>query len=218
MRDTYYVNIYTEGKLPWIKQPGPLFEYPISAGILEIIKRDNRIEFEVLTNREQGRLGKERYFARKNKKNEIKEEPLQQQIIFEEIVDVTDEIVIPEVSTEEKKEELLEPPFEQLSLFKLEKDELVPNELDDSIDSILEERMEELKEIEETGIGSNLKNELKKEAGKKDFQTYKEDDLLEMTKAQMKKILKSRGYESGPYAPKYHDTLEILRRKVLTTQ
>ena len=39
-----------------------------------------------------------------------------------------------------------------------------------------------------------------------------------MTKLELKNILKERGYISGPYAGKYHDTVEMLIHKVKSTQ
>lgn len=47
---------------------------------------------------------------------------------------------------------------------------------------------------------------------------YTKKKLEGMTKAQMKQILRDRGYTEGENAPKYHDTLQILIKKILKTQ
>lgn len=53
---------------------------------------------------------------------------------------------------------------------------------------------------------------------KEDIKKYTDEELDIMTRAEMKNILKERGYTTGPYAGKYHDTVETLKRKVLSTQ
>lgn len=47
---------------------------------------------------------------------------------------------------------------------------------------------------------------------------YTKKKLEGMTKAQMKQILINRGYTEGEFAPKYHDTLDKLKAKILKTQ
>ena len=53
---------------------------------------------------------------------------------------------------------------------------------------------------------------------KPEVERYTKEQLLAMTKRQMKTILRERGYTEGPNAGKYHDTVEMLIEKVLRTQ
>jgi len=235
MRDYILVNIYNEGFIPWIKKNGPLKEVRIGRGVYEIMKKDPRIDIElsyVAREREEREI-RERYIYEKQKELEkksnteekvIQKEELKSGSITEkteissfdeekietEIEEIIEEDISPEVSETEIEE-----------IFDLEED----SKLDDEIKKELansEEKDEEdvfaikLKENEiKNTIPDNI--ELDEEEDPKTTK-YSEEQLSEMTKAYMKKILKERGFKSGPNSGKYHDTVKILIEKILRTQ
>lgn len=79
---------------------------------------------------------------------------------------------------------------------------------DAEIEKILNSTAEEKSVFEEATV-KPVEQKIKK---------YSQKELSEMTKAQMKAILVERGYTSGPFAGKYHDTLADLIEKVKKTQ
>ena len=179
MSDYCYINILNEGNIPWLREKGPLFGYKISAGMLNIIRRDSRINFVVLTSREEGEKAKKEYYAKKEMKKLLEEKP------------VVNNIPV--------------------------KDEDVNEDDNDSeIDKVLEEVGEMPEKPEVVFVQPVVAN--KTDVLNSEIRKYTEEELLEMTKAQMKIILRERGHTSGPYSGKYHDTVEILIRKVLATQ
>ena len=102
----------------------------------------------------------------------------------------------------EKEEKNQEPEIKSI----VEKDPV-----DSEIDNILSEVT-----TTESSIGKNIYTEESKKTT--EFRVYSNDELDDMTKIQLKTILKDRGYTSGVYAPKYHDSLFQLKTKVKKTQ
>jgi len=96
----------------------------------------------------------------------------------------------------EVKQSVVEIPF---------KEKVVKTAEDDEIDRIL-------KENKFTPGKVKIPNDEKK------MHMYRITSLKDMTKAELKAILHERGYYKGEYAPKYHDTIEMLIEKVKKTQ
>ena len=71
---------------------------------------------------------------------------------------------------------------------------------------------------------SDVKEDLKIEVVSSDeeidpaFVFYTDEQLNQMKKIELKEILKNRGYEKGPYAPKYQDRIDDLITKIKKTQ
>lgn len=195
-----YVNILNEGMIPWIKKEGPLFGYPLSCGVYDILKRDPRVKMKIIHSKHEADVAREEYLASKEEKKPI---------ILNEVIPtepVVEEVKVVEVNDSKTVEAVISE--EPITLFDtLEVAEVITND-DLEIDKILDETP-----VVETAYSVNLNN---KETEK--IKSYTDEELSEMTKAQMKEILKSRGYTSGPYSGKYHDTVEELKEKVKRTQ
>lgn len=183
-----YVNILNEGRIPWLRKDGPLFGYKVGPGTYEILRRDPRVELVRIYHPSEAEAAKAKYLESKKEKETI---------ILTEVPPMVEGKVVPLVDeyTPTETVTILTEPVEETSE-------------DLEIDSILESVVEEPK------FKVNINN---KETEK--VKSYTEEELNVMTKAQMKAILRDeRGYTEGPYAGKYHDTLEMLKRKVLSTQ
>lgn len=184
--DSYYVNIYNEGMIPWLNQPGPIFGLEVNRGIYELLRIDPRIIMN-LTTLANAKEEKERYLAKIAAQKQAVEDAKKEQ----EKMSVHDEVVI------QKVEEPVTPVVETTPL----------TEEDAAIDAALEG--DNAKETAFTASAPSTKKKVKK---------YTKAQLEGMTKAEMKAILADRGYTSGPYAGKYHDTVADLIEKVLKTQ
>ena len=182
------VNIFNKGMIPWIKREGPIYGLEVSNGLLSLLSADPRIDMKLTTREEAIRLAT----AAKEERLAAERKAAEEKEKAEQLK-VQDEVKIQKVETP------AEGPVVET--------EVSTDNADDEIDSILEQ--------ESTAETSAF--EQSSESGDK-IKKYTEEELSQMTKAQMKAILIERGYTSGPYAGKYHDTLADLVQKVLKTQ
>lgn len=190
MYDYTYVNILNEGNIPLLNEKGPLFGYHIAAGVLEFLYRFPNLQIEETTPY-QAEIKKAEYLRKKEEEKRAKEAPMG------DIVEPTDSITITVV------EKAVDPVLDN---------SITTDESDDEIDAILNSVEEKKAETEETVVEDLLPDEDNK------FKFYSDLELSEMTKRQLGDILRSRGYTSGPYAPKYHDHVSELIAKVKRTQ
>lgn len=220
MIDYIYVNILNEGPIPWIREVGPLFGYKMSMGIYHIISKDRRLNIEIVRSQEDVDRAKTEYYASKEKKEpiilhddiEIKDElstitEIVATPLVDDLVCMDNEI---ELESQDDHDYWDDNELEYSGDEQGTEDDLDEDDLDAQVDLLLE-ILDETPKTPETEY-------VRIEPVKSDIIRYTEEQLMEMTKAQMKGILRDRGYINGPYAGKYHDTLEILRHKVLTTQ
>lgn len=79
-----------------------------------------------------------------------------------------------------------------------------------------------VKPVVKDGLDSEIDNILTKQPEtieqKTEMKKYTTEELTKLTKKEMKQILRSRGYTSGPNAGKYHDNVKDLVEKILRTQ
>lgn len=198
MSDYVYVNILNEGSIPWIRERGPIFAYHMPTSVYQLLSRDPRMKME-LTDFSTLESKKQAYLNSKKKIEEVKaavvEEPKKEEKYIEEIKEVV-EADIPEITEKVKNEVLdIEQPI---------------NDVDDELDAILDELPDT-----KSNINSVINDE---NENKEEFVVYSARQLNKMTKGELKKILLDRGYTKGPYAPKYHDHVEDLIKKVKNTQ
>ena len=192
MVDFIYVNILNEGPLPWIRKSGPLFGYKIGYGMYQIIRKDPRLKIEVVTSVAEIEAARKKYLNEKKAQEEASKP-----IILHDSVEVNDNVSV------NVKTEPLEGIVTPDAVESLEED------IDSQMDLVLDflgETPEESNFIPSEKIKTNV------------VKSYTEEELSMMTKADLKNILKERGYTSGPFSGKYHDTIEVLRRKVISTQ
>ena len=197
MVDFIYVNILNEGPLPWIRKSGPLFGYKIGYGMYQIIKKDPRLKIEIVNSVAEIEAARKKYLEEKKEKEESSK-PI---ILHDSVESPEDKITVtPKVITEVATPDTVK------------SDEIVENveeDIDSQMDLVLDllgETPEESSFIPSEKIKTNV------------VKSYTEEELSMMTKADLKNILKERGYTSGPFSGKYHDTIEVLRRKVISTQ
>lgn len=204
--ESYLVNILNENMIPWINKKGPLIGIRLTPGIYSLLKKDPRVFMERTTPE-----AVQKYMDEK-RKEELKNTAIEEKLVVvdnEEKISIESEVIVDDNSVEEVTVENE----------KLEAEELNEEEIDNEIDSILEnvdfesqiEKAINLTDADDA-IETNDVSEVQV------IKEYSDDELSTLTKAQMKKILAERGYTSGPYAGKYHDTVEDLIRKVKSTQ
>jgi len=201
MIDSYYVNILNEGMIPWLNKKGPIYGIRLTPGIFNLLNTDPRVMMEkttpeavakILKKIEEEKAAKAAAELEAKKAEEAAKEEVVAPVVEEKVEDTH---VCPVVELTKKVENSSE---------------------DDEIDSILESTNFESKLGVETDIVNAPDVVLEKKINV--VKAYTKEELSEMTKAQMKSILKERGYTEGPYAGKYHDTLSDLIKKVLETQ
>lgn len=199
MSDYVYVNILNEGSIPWIRERGPIFGYHMPTSVYQLLSRDPRMKME-LTDFSTMEAKKQAYLNSKKKVEEVKpivvEEPKKEKNKYVEEINQLVELDIPEIPKEMINEALtIKQPVDSV---------------DDELDAILDE-------IPDTK--SNINSVINDEnENKEEFVVYSARQLNKMTKGELKKILLDRGYTKGPYAPKYHDHVEDLIKKVKNTQ
>ena len=192
MVDFIYVNILNEGPLPWIRKSGPLFGYKIGYGMYQIIRKDPRLKIEVVTSVAEIEAARKKYLNEKKAQEEASKP-----IILHDSVEVNDNVSV-NVKTEPLEEIVTPDAVESLE-----------EDIDSQMDLVLDflgVTPEESNFIPSEKIKTNV------------VKSYTEEELSMMTKADLKNILKERGYTSGPFSGKYHDTIEVLRRKVISAQ
>lgn len=187
--DYIYVNILNEGMIPWIKKKGPLFGYKLNAALIPILKRDSRIMIEFVKSEADIVNARDRYLKRTK--------PTSETPSTAEVVTPKDEIVV-NVIKDEPKDRIIEN--------NIKDDDIIDSELDNVLSNISETTT-----FKNPAIADKTDPE-------EPFKFYSDLELSNMTKSQMKKVLRGRGYLEGPYAGKYHDTVEMLKDKVRKTQ
>lgn len=212
------VNIYNEGMIPWLFLEGPIFGYVASPGLLAILQKDPRLKFE-FTTPEGAEEAKRQYLASKVKTPVVGEK-----------FKITDDLVITPVAKEEEDNTIVE---ESISNEVIEEavvadipedigtieerefatDAILPEMEYDELDAAIDGMLEDVPMISEIPV--HLEDTTEEAAPVK---KYKKAKLVGMTKAELKAILRERGYVQGPYAGKYHDTHSMLVDKVLKTQ
>lgn len=222
MIDFIYVNILNEGTIPWLRVKGPVFGYKIGYGMYQIIKRDPRLKIEIVTCSDDIESAKKKYYDSKKESEliilhddaRVTTEPKKETVMLKEVV--KDSVIIDdEVEITSKPSEIITDTVVINSI----------NSYDDEVSSDVDE-LEIEKEIDRVLDENPVTPEVYDESVEtvedpvmiEGVRKYSEDELSTMTKAQMKAVLRERGYTEGPYSGKYHDTVEILKRKVLETQ
>lgn len=197
------VNIYNNGLIPWINVMGPKYGLELSDGAYNLLAADPRVIMEKTTRSE---------VAEKLRKLKAEEEAKNKP---EDKINVHDEVKIEVVSVPETKVE--EPVIETE-----ETPEEYTNENDDELDILIDSIAATPAEtsVFEKAVNKKIEEITSHKSAEEriDIKKYTEAELSEMTKSKMKAILQARGYIEGPYAPKYHDTLADLSRKILKTQ
>jgi len=193
MASSYYVNILNEGVIPWIRQTGPLFGYTLTEGVLSILKKDPRINIE-LTTPEDAKAKYLEYITKKKAEAQKKIDAVK----MAEKIDLKDSL---EIKVEKKPDEPVVPtevtkPVE-------------PDPIDKAIDNVIAES--DSKSVFE-------KESLTKKPSAPANKKYSDEELSKLTKDQMAKILRDRGYVEGQYHPRYHDNRPDLIKKIKITQ
>lgn len=209
------VNIHYTGRIPLINKNGPLYGEYLSEGVYGILRRYNFLQME-RTTPEKAKALIDRQRVEANREKLIVHDEIQIKVVEpvheEEYTDVIAEaVIIDEEEIDEKPIVFKDNDITNDDIFRFEQS-IIKDELDDEIDELLEGKT--------IPNGFNIDFKLDPDFVKSDteFHFYTEEELQNMTKRQMKEVLKSRGYEKGPYAGKYHDTVEMLIQKVLKTQ
>jgi len=216
------VNIHTKGNIPWINKIGPLYGWELSPALFRLLSQDRRVEIYLVEDDPKKPLVK--------KVVEVKVEP-EEDLFYVEPEKIKEETKeeLPSVEKqwipEEKVNEALAEPIKPVEVIVAEKEEFkLPNFLeetiateDDKIDEAIAAALEELPEIDD--------DELEFDEYKEDeiinyesSRIYTSEELANMTKADMKEILKERGHINDEYTGRYHDNVDVLIRKVLETQ
>ena len=191
MSDFVYVNIYNEGQIPWMSDvTGPVFGMHLATGFYQFLARDPRVRIEITT------LEEAREAERKYKASLKKEEPVEEKKVDDRDLTLEEQVEVAEA-------------------IKLSEEPL--SDADNEIDSILAEE-------EAVATYESVDSEIKELLSKP--KVYAKEDLLKMSRKELSEILIKRGYapstkafeKSSEFAPKYHDTIEVLAEKVLKTQ
>jgi hypothetical protein len=206
------VNIHNKGRIPWLNIQGPRYNISVSATIYRMLREDARVIVHPVDN--------DPVMEAKAKKES---EPIITKTTVQPEVKLEEETLIPEPETEdvdviiEENEDLIEEheepvSYEEQPIMQI----LEPDEDDLAIDQALEDFPEDEEEdliITEDELGEEIQEILT-------VTIYTEDELLQLTKEQLKVILnKDRGFEPGTeFYGRYHDNHDVLVSKVLNSQ
>lgn len=204
--DFVYVNILNKGVIPYIREKGPIFGYRMPRGVYSILSRDPRIIMRVTTLADAEKE-REAYYKRLQSQNSnaLSETVKTEEKVTVNVINLNNNIPEKELSPVVTANEINEIIEEDLKNN--------PINIDDEIDNILSEAPEQ-----ESAMKVSFKNDPDYVSADSNIKVYTTEEILSMTKAELKEVLKSRGYTRGMYAPKYQDTLEKLRVKVKRTQ
>ena len=208
--DFIYVNILNEGVIPYIREKGPLFGYRMATGVYSILSRDARLNMEITTP----------FKAEEAKRKYIESK----QPVIEKEVEMP-KVVIANIPEQKFEDYTTQTPMnvESSATSISEIKEIIENDNDDNeIDSILENTPTEKSAMvvtfkDDLDIEEDSATISSKEEGT-EIRAYTNKEIMSMTKAELRQILKDRGYVTGVYAPKYQDNLDKLRAKVKKTQ
>lgn len=186
------VNILVDGRIPWLNMPGPQFNMSISKALFNTLINDPRIKLEVLQFSDP-KIVLKRYGFEEEKicvKEEVKIEDKKEFIETK----VDEDIVTEEAPIIVDEEKFIE---ENNEIDDIIAANLKASSTDNSDDFIVDYTAAPV--IEDEKI------------------IYSEKQLSIMIKSQLRDILNSRVI-SEDFKPKYHDSLDELRSKVLKTQ
>jgi hypothetical protein len=226
------VNIHNEGRIPWLNIQGPRYNISVSATIYRLLREDGRVVVHPVDNdpvmRAKEAAKKEEQVVVQDEvvvqatvdvEPEIVEEEVAEPEIQEEIVEeeVLDEVTEPDVIIEEEEEEVVE---EITPEPEIREEQPIMQILEpDEEDLAIEQALEELPEEEEENIVITEEELIEEAQEISNFTVYTEDELLQLTKEQLKVILnEDRGFEPGTeFYGRYHDNHDVLVEKVLNS-
>lgn len=189
--DYKYVNIYNEGIIPWLNKKGPIFGLKIAPGVYSLLSKDPRISMRV-TNQYEAESERKKYEER---------------------------FIQPEVKNPQDTKK------DTIKLASIEETKIndIKEEIPSLTETVISDDDDELDKIDTDNIDTSFSNNIVLEKIEDSLENenatkYTKKKLEVMTKAELKAILRERGYLEGPNAGKYHDTHDKLIEKVLRTQ
>lgn len=231
------VNIYNTGRVPFITVPCPVKDYPVSDGIYKLLKRTPGIDMEPTKLAIQREIEEAKQKAAANSKSvqpampSIPVEKKVSELVPDEPVETPSRPESPYAPLDKSKLANIKD-FEAQRLQEImsgSNTPLVEDFLDEPEETDLPENVELVEDtnpedeidaaIEAMEFSDEETNfEVKIPADEVKMKKYTSRSLDGKTKAEMKEILKSRGFNDGPFCPRYHDTVEKLKKKILDSQ
>jgi len=205
------VNIHNTGRIPWLNIQGPRYNVSISPSIYRMLSEDPRVVIYPVDNDPIARAKIKEANDAKIAADAVKVEDsvvTAAEVTIEE--EVVEEITEPDIIIEEGTEEEYVPmdTYDDQPIMQI----LEPDQDDLAIDKALEDLPEEDEDdfYTETETATETSGIL----------AYSKDELLQLTKEQLKVILnKDRGFEPGTeFYGRYHDNHDVLVTKVLNSQ
>lgn len=225
------VNIHNEGRIPWLNIQGPRYNISVSATIYRLLREDGRVVVHPVDNdpvmrakeaakKEEQVVVQDEVVVQATPEPEIIEEEVIEPEVQEEIVEeeVLDEVAQPDVIIEEDEEEVDE---EITPEPEIQEEQPIMQILEpDEEDLAIEQALEELPDEEEENIVITEEELIEEAQEISGFTIYTEDELLQLTKEQLKVILnEDREFEPGTeFYGRYHDNHDVLVAKVLNSQ
>ena len=208
------VNIHNEGRIPWLNIQGPRYNISISSTIYRMLKDDTRVIVYPVDNDPVMRAKQAASVQPAKEKVVAVVEPVVEEVVVEDVVEVEPDIVVEEIEGEVSVEEVVETPeYVEPAIMQI----LEPDVSDLAIEAALEGYNDEDEELVEAISEEEILEEAETVSG---IYSYSEDELLQLTKEQLKVILnEDRGFEPGTeFYGRYHDNHDVLVAKVLNSQ
>ena len=212
--DFVKVNIHNEGRIPWLNIQGPRYNISISSTIYRMLKDDTRVIVYPVDNDPVMRAKQAASVQPAKEKVVAVVEPVVEEVVVENAVEVEPDIVVEEIEGEVSVEEVVETPeYVEPAIMQI----LEPDVGDLAIEAALEGYNDEDEELVEAISEEEILEEAETVSG---IYSYSEDELLQLTKEQLKVILnEDRGFEPGTeFYGRYHDNHDVLVEKVLNSQ
>ena len=212
--DFVKVNIHNEGRIPWLNIQGPRYNISISSTIYRMLKDDTRVIVYPVDNDPVMRAKQAASVQPAKEKVVAVVEPVVEEVVVEDVVEVEPDIVVEEIEGEVSVEEVVETPeYVEPAIMQI----LEPDVSDLAIEAALEGYNDEDEELVEAISEEEILEEAETVSG---IYSYSEDELLQLTKEQLKVILnEDRGFEPGTeFYGRYHDNHDVLVAKVLNSQ
>ena len=212
--DFVKVNIHNEGRIPWLNIQGPRYNISISSTIYRMLKDDTRVIVYPVDNDPVMRAKQAASVQPAKEKVVAVVEPVVEEVVVENAVEVEPDIVVEEIEGEVSVEEVVETPeYVEPAIMQI----LEPDVSDLAIEAALEGYNDEDEELVEAISEEEILEEAETVSG---IYSYSEDELLQLTKEQLKVILnEDRGFEPGTeFYGRYHDNHDVLVAKVLNSQ
>ena len=212
--DFVKVNIHNEGRIPWLNIQGPRYNISISSTIYRMLKDDTRVIVYPVDNDPVMRAKQAASVQPAKEKVVAVVEPVVEEVVVENAVEVEPDIVVEEIEGEVSVEEVVETPeYVEPAIMQI----LEPDVRDLAIEAALEGYNDEDEELVEAISEEEILEEAETVSG---IYSYSEDELLQLTKEQLKVILnEDRGFEPGTeFYGRYHDNHDVLVEKVLNSQ